>query len=261
MNERPITEDDLQAYVDERLEPPRQRSVEAYLAGNAEMQARIAALVAQRNALRAALAPIVAEPIPSRLDVWHFAPHRPRWNGWLRPLPALAASLALLCIGGLAGWQVRGGINPQENGIGALAKEAADSYTVFATDTLRPVEVSEPATLSHWVTSRLHRPVGVPDLTGAGFRLLGGRVVATPHGPAGLYIYERKQGARLGVLVRPMKIDRTTRMAEQSFGDLSGFTWADGGIGYSLVGAASASTLHPFADQIRQQSVGKTTSG
>lgn len=253
MTDRPITEDDLQAYVDERLEPPRQRRVEAYLADHPDAAKRLAAFRAQRDALRAALAPVAAEPLPSRLDIRHLTPRQPRWRAQMRPLQALAASFILLSAGGLGGWQLNEHGRSSPNGIGALAQEAADSYSVFATDPLHPVEIAEPVGLSHWIGSRLNRPVGVPDLARAGYRLLGGRVISTPHGPAGLYMYEDSKGMRLGVLVRPMKIDRTAKMAEHDFGDVRGYSWADQGLGYSLVGSAPASTLHPVADEVRRQ--------
>jgi anti-sigma factor RsiW len=253
VNERPISEDDLQAYVDERLEPPRQRVVAAYLVEHPEMFGRVADLMAQRVALRTAFAPIAAEPIPSRLQIRNLAAPRPRWGDRLRPLYAIAAALALTFAGGLGGWELRDRGLPPENGIGALAREAADSYSVYASDPDHPVEVVEPASLSRWIGSRLDRPVGVPNLSAAGYRLLGGRVVSTPHGPAGLYMYQDVRGARLGVLLRPMRIDRTAKMAEHAFGDVRGYSWADQGLGYSLVGAASASALHPLADTIRRQ--------
>lgn len=257
MTERPISEDDLQAYVDERLEPPRQRVVAAYLAEHAEVAKRVSDQLAQRMALRAALDPVAAEPIPSRLQIRNLAAPRSRWSDRLRPMYAIAAALALTFTGGVGGWQLRDHVRPPENGIGALAREAADSYSVYAADPEHPVEVVEPASLSRWVGSRLDRPVGVPNLSAAGYRLLGGRVVATPHGPAGLYMYQDTRGARLGVLVRPMKIDRTAKMAEHEFGDVRGYSWADQGLGYSLVGAASASALHPVADALRRQFSGQ----
>ncbi|KUR79046.1 anti-sigma factor [Novosphingobium sp. FSW06-99] len=260
MTERPVTEADLQAYVDDRLAPPDQCRVEAYLAEHPEAQQRIDALIVQRHALRAALAPIADEPVPSRLDIRHFASRRrpavqrPTWQ-------ALAASVALLAIGAMAGWQIRDHAGGRANGIGALAQEAADSYAVYASDRQHPVEIAEPAVLSQWISRRIHRLVGVPSLDAVGFRLLGGRVVATPHGPAGFYVYEGAQGMRLGVLVRPMTIDKTAKMAEHDFGGVSGFAWADRGLGYSVIGTASASAIHPLAGRIRQQSTAMSTIG
>ncbi len=118
---------------------------------------------------------------------------------------------------------------------------------------LRELAASNGDTLNRWVDDRLGRRTTVPDLRGAGYRLLGGRVVATPHGPAGLFLYQSGSGQRLGVFVRPMEIDRTARMAEHGFGRLQGISWADHGLGYSLVGAKQPENLHPIANAIRRQ--------
>ena len=55
MNHRPITEDDLHAYVDRVLEPERQAEVAAYLEGHPDMARRVAAFWDQRDLLREAL--------------------------------------------------------------------------------------------------------------------------------------------------------------------------------------------------------------
>jgi anti-sigma factor RsiW len=97
----------------------------------------------------------------------------------------------------------------------------------------------------------------VPDLTASGYAFMGGRLVATPHGAAGLLMYSNGQGQRLAMLVRAMAIDRDTRMSEHSYGDINGVTWASKGTGFSLVGPAPADLLHPIADEVRRQE-GKT---
>src|SRR3546814_1515290 len=91
-------------------------------------------------------------------------------------------------------------------GVAALAQEAADSYAVYASDHLRPVELrsAERAELVDWAAERLHRRVPVPDLSAAGYRFMGGRMVATPHGAAVLFMYDDDHGTRLVVLSRPM---------------------------------------------------------
>ena len=62
MSNRPITEDDLHAYVDGVLEPEREAEVAAYLEGHPDMARRVAAFSDQRDLLRKALAPIADEP-------------------------------------------------------------------------------------------------------------------------------------------------------------------------------------------------------
>ena len=85
----------------------------------------------------------------------------------------------------------------------------------------------------------------VPDLSESGYRFMGGRLVATAHGPAVLFMYDDDRGTRLVMLSRPMTIDRDTAMKLHSRGAVAGFTWANRGIGYSLVGPVAANLLHP----------------
>ena len=69
MGDRPIGEDDLQAYVDDRLTPDLRESVEAYLRANPDAAARIQSDRALRDRLRERLAFKAQEPIPARLRV------------------------------------------------------------------------------------------------------------------------------------------------------------------------------------------------
>ena len=142
-----------------------------------------------------------------------------------------------------------------QNGIASLAQEAAYTYGVFGHDQLHPVEfkAADRAQLVDWISSRLQRDISVPDLSASGYRFMGGRLVATPHGPAGLLMYDNGQGLRLGMLVRPMTTDKNSRMSEHSSGAVQGYAWSDKGIGYSLVGATSSDVLHPLANEVRRQ--------
>jgi anti-sigma factor RsiW len=115
------------------------------------------------------------------------------------------------------------------------------------------MRATESAQLVQWVSNRLHRPVKVPDLTASGYRLMGGRLVATAHGPAAMFMYDDDHGSRLVVLTRPMNTDQSAPMVPQSRDDVAGFTWAYGGIGYSLVGQAASESLRPIANEVRRQ--------
>jgi anti-sigma factor RsiW len=164
--------------------------------------------------------------------------------------------MLLLSIGGLGGWAVRGALEVSPGGLVALAQEATASYNVYAPDRVRPVEVraSDSGQLVQWVSDRLHRPVKVPDLTTSGYRLMGGRLVATSHGPAAMFMYDDDRGSRIVVLTRPMSsADRDAPMTPRSQGDVGGFAWADDGVGYSLVGQAAPESLRPIANEVRRQ--------
>ncbi|HET9035503.1 MAG TPA: anti-sigma factor [Myxococcaceae bacterium] len=252
MSARPISEDDLQAYVDETLEADRRAEVAEYLSSHPEEARRIERYREQRASLRAALDPIAEEPLPPELNLARMIQARRRpslaWTRWA------AAAAVLLCIGGVTGWSVRGATQTARRGIGALAGEAADSYQVYASDRVRPVEMGEGdrARLVEWASARLGRPVSVPDLSGAGYRFMGGRMVATPHGPAALFMYDDDRGTRLVLLTREMDVDRNMPMSEHSRNGLEGVAWSSQGIGYSLVGPTS-SELRPLANEVRRQ--------
>lgn len=247
----PITEDDLHGYVDRVLAPERRAEVEAYLAEHPEVARRIAGYAVQRDGLRQALGPIAQEPVPPELSLARMieARRRPSSRPWL----ATAAAVLLLVIGGAGGWAWRGMAEPPRAGIAALAREGAENYEVYAADHSRAVELgaADRPQLVRWLSDRLQRPVAVPDL--AGYRFMGGRLVATPHGPAGLLMYDDDRGTRLAMLVRPMEIEGDTPMSEHSQGAVSGVTWADRGLGYTLVGDRPADVLHPLADEARRQ--------
>jgi anti-sigma factor RsiW len=253
MNHRPITEDDLHAYVDRVLEPERQAEVAAYLGDHPDVAKRVAAFTDQRDLLRAALAPIAEEPLPPELNLSRIIEQRARRPSIVRW--AMAAML-LLSIGGAGGWAMRGALQASPEGLVALAQEATASYNVYAPDRVRPVEVraSDAAQLVEWVSTRLHRPVKVPDLSTSGYRLMGGRLVATEHGPAAMFMYDDDRGSRIVVLTRPMSsADQNAPMTSQSRSDVGGFAWADDGVGYSLVGHAAPESLRSIANEVRKQ--------
>lgn len=253
MTQRPITDDDLQAYVDNALDPERRAAVEAFLAANPAIEERVATDVRHRHALREALAPIASEPLPARLNLSRLAEERrrPRLAGW----SATAAAMALMLTGGAGGWTLRLASEQPRAGIGALAQEAAESYAVFAPDLGRPVEIkaADEAQLVRWASRRLDRAVKVPNLSAAGYAFLGGRVVATPHGPAALYMYDNGSGTRLVMLTRNMAIDKNAPMATDDKGQVATVSWASDGLGYSLVGPLDPQRLHSIADQARVQ--------
>ncbi len=252
MNNRPITEDDLHAYVDDALEPAREAEVAAYLEDHPDVARRVSAFSDQRDLLRKALAPIADEPLPPQLNLPGIIESRRRRRS---PVWWAVAAMLMLSIGGLGGWVMRGSLQASPGGLAALAQEAADSYHVYAPDRVRPVEMraTDSAQLVQWVSNRLKQPVKLPDLTESGYRLMGGRLVATSHGPAAMFMYDDDRGARLVVLARPMILDRNAPMSPHSGGDVSGFAWADGGMGYSLMGQAAAESLRPIANEVRRQ--------
>ncbi len=168
MNARPITEDDLNGYVDRRLDAAREAQVVAYLDAQPDVARRIARQREERDLLRAALAPIAEEPVPPELDLKRMieAQRRPRaFGGWTN---AAAAAVVLLFVGGAGGWTMRGAGLPATEGVQSLSREAVASYVAYAPDRARPVELRERAEFATWAADRIGFPVVIPDLAASG---------------------------------------------------------------------------------------------
>ena len=257
MNDRGITEDDLHGYVDRVLSPARQAEVIAYLDAHPEIRQRVESYQADRRALRETLAPVAAEPVPSALNLARLIDQRrsPAWPRWRW---AAAASILLL-LGGIGGWSLHAATDPASRGIVALAQEATANYAVYAPDRQHPVEIraTDQPELVTWASRRLGYRVQVPDLSAAGYRFMGGRLVATRDGPGLMLMFDDDNGTRLVVLTRAMAEDRDTLMSGRTDGADASFTWSQHGVGYSLVGPLATGRLHPLADEVRRQ-VGPT---
>ncbi len=252
---RPITEEDLQGYVDSVLDAARCEDVEAYLKQHPDVALRVRGYERQRDGLRAMLSPIAEEPIPPELSLARLAEIR-RHPARLAPWRAVAAAILLFGLGSASGWTIHSMSGSQPTGIAALAQEAAYNYAVYGPDDIHPVEfnATDESQLVNWISHRLNAPITVPDLSASGYHFMGGRLVATEYGPAGLLMYGNGHGLRLVLLVRQMKRDMNTPSMSQSNNDgTTAFTWARDGVGYSVAGAASADVLHPIANEMRRQ--------
>lgn len=246
---RPVDENDLHAFVDGLLDATRRQEVQDHLDRHPADAAMVASLSMQRQLLRSTLAPIADEPVPERLQIHSLLAQRDAPQPWRWRMAA--AVVMALGTGTVGGWQMRDVWDPApSSGIVALAGEARSSFAAYSTQ--GPGETDR-AALLHQVSTQLQRPVEIPDLSKSGYRYAGGRVVATAHGSGGLFFYERQDGTRIAMMVRPMLVDKEAPMLKHSTGAVRGFTWAARGLGYSVVGTDAPEALHPIADEVRRQ--------
>jgi anti-sigma factor RsiW len=253
---RPISRDELHAYVDGHLTAARHAEVERYLSGQPKLSRRVAAYRAQRDALRSAFAARAAEPIPPELNLARiFEARLHQRHTWWRIAAAIVLSL---CLGGASGWYLAQPAAPNRTqlAVSVLQQEAISSHAVYAADLRHPVEVAadDRDHLTQWLSNRLRRTVAPPDLSAAGYRLLGGRLLATERGAAAaLFVYADERGNRLSVLMRPMAPELHAPRSDVSQGSMNGCTWIEKGIGYAVVAATSDAALDGIARQISRQ--------
>lgn len=249
--ERPVGEDDLQAYVDGRLAPELQHSVTAYLAANLPVAERLASDQEQRQALRDRLAFKADEPIPARLRISNILAERRRTGG--RRHVAVAAAFGWLMAGGVAGWFANTTFNEARIGTSALnfppmANAAIAAHRTFVVESTHPVEVraDQQEHLVQWLSRRLGQTLSAPDLSGQGYRLMGGRLLPTDDGPAAMFMYDDDRGTRLTLYIRSGNDDETG-FASTRQKDVSAFFWTDRGLGYVVTAALDHDRLLPVA--------------
>jgi len=254
--ERPISADELHAYADDRLDALRRREVEHYLTTQPELARQVSGYRAQRDGLRMAFAASATEPIPPELNLNRLLEarlrRRPAW--W----SVAASGLLCLALGGAAGWYLGQPQQPSRTtlAMSLLLQQAMASHAVYTADPRHPIEMTaaEPSYLSQWLSDRLHRSVVPPDLTSAGYRLLGGRLVATERGgAAALFVYEDTHGDRVSVLLRPMAPELHAAREDASRGTLNSCTWIRNGMGFAIVAGLPDQTLDRIAEQINRQ--------
>ncbi len=251
--DRPIHDDDLHAYVDNQIDADRRAAVERYLATHPDSARTVAAYQAQRDTVRAAFAARRAEPLPPELDLTRIVATRLRRR---RTPWRIAASIVLaLGAGGAGGWLLHG--RPFEGrsaqAMAALQQEAFATYTVYAADRLHPIEVSaaQETHLRQWLSKRLERQVAPPDLSAFGYRLIGGRLLATEHGgAAALFMYDDAKGDRLSLLLRPMAADLLAGRTDIGSAAMNGCAWIEKGMGYAVVARLPDAELDRIATGI-----------
>ena len=263
MNSLPITEADLQAWIDGALPAARCGEVEDYLAAQPEEAARVRAYLEQKQALRALFNPVLDEALPERLSALasppaSAPPHRSVLARW--SLQRIAAGIVIALVSGLTGWLAHerypAGENLAKASPQSLPRQAAVAHAVFSPDVRRPVEVGaeQEDQLVAWLSKRLGTPVRPPKLGAIGFELIGGRLLAGNVGPVAQFMYQDASGQRLTLYVSTENTanrDTAFRFAQE--GSINVFYWIDGKFGYALSAGIDKAKLARVATAVYDQ--------
>ncbi len=246
----PISQDDLHAYADGRLDGVRLTQVETWLAAHPEHRADVEEWRAQSASLHRGYDRVLDEPLPARL----LPPaNAPRWIE-LRKL----AAVAWVALGAMIGFAVRDQTLPTPDKVAAasLPRQAAIAHAVFVPEVRHPVEVGadQEAHLVAWLSKRLGAPLKAPQLDLAGYALVGGRLLAGDGGEVAQFMYENAEKKRLTLYVRreaPKAADTAFRYAKENGIDV--FYWTDSRFGYALSGSTGREDMLRLGSLVYRQ--------
>jgi anti-sigma factor RsiW len=248
----PVTEDELHAYVDHELPAERRGDVEAWLAAHPDDAERVQSWLAMADALHARYDSVANEPVPKRLELERLMQPPRKWV-----YGAIAASLLAFIAGGGAGWLVHGAAATPSS-FQSFTADALEAYRLYVVEVRHPVEVpgSEKAHLQQWLTKRCGWEVLAPELAATGLKLVGGRLLPGPTGPASFLMYESPSGERFTVYTAKASTEATQMRyttQEHDGGKDGAMFWADRGVGYVVSGTSDRERLSQVARLVYDQ--------
>ena len=244
----PVTEDELHAYVDKELPAERRGDVEAWLASHPDDAARVRSWREMAEALHARYDSVADEAVPKQLEIERLV-RRPRT--WM--YGAIAATLMAFIGGGGAGWLARGVVAAPSD-LQVLTVDALDAHRLYVVEVRHPVEVpgNERAHLQTWLTKRCGWDVHAPELDATGLKLVGGRLLPGPNGPASFLMYESASGERYTLYASRAKTG-TAQMRYTAAENSGAMYWSEDDVGYVLSGPIDKNRLDQVARLVYDQ--------
>ena len=244
----PVTEDELHAYVDNELPAERRGDVEAWLATHPDDAARVQSWRSMAEALHARYDQVIDEAVPKRLEIERLVREPRKWF-----YGAVAATLAAFVVGGGVGWMAHGAV-AAPSAMANFTVDALDAHRLYVVEVRHPVEVpgSERAHLQQWLTKRCGWDVRAPELAAAGLKLVGGRLLPGPSGPASFLMYESASGERFTLYTSRAKTE-TAQMRYTAAENSGAMYWSENGVGYVLSGPTDKDRLNQVARLVYDQ--------
>ncbi|MBZ9736797.1 anti-sigma factor [Mesorhizobium sp. CA18] len=251
MTRSDFSERDIHMALDGELPGEERMAYDAWLEANPEMKAKSARYIADRAAMRAALAGVMEEPVPARLRQVVLgeapakaSPWRSRW--WLS-----AAAAVVLAVGGLGGY-VAGidSVSRGDDGDDQLAEQAIAAHVLYAAEKRHAVEVpaSDKDHLQTWLSNRVGLKLVAPDLAAEGFQLVGGRLLpAGGQGKAAMLLYEDAKGERISLFVTAESSATSKGTYTAEGGEPEAVYWLDKGYACAVVGSLPPERLSDVA--------------
>lgn len=248
MTEQTNSEDwSLHAYADGEIAGHESRVLDERLASDPEARAKVDTWRRQKAWLKEAFDPVLDEAVPGQIK----AALRHRRGFTLSPY-AIAAALALLIIGGAAGWFTNLQMSaPQARQFTDLAIEAHEIYTH---ENRHAVEVAATDSdhLTTWLSKRIGQKLVIPDLSAKGYSFMGGRLLAAGAEPAAQFMYEDQAKRRITIFVAASAAHKDTSFLITQKDNVTACYWLDGPLSFVIAGETSRDEILSIAHLVYQ---------
>jgi len=235
----------LHAYADGEIAGQESRALDERLAGDPEARAKVEAWRRQKALLREAFDPVLDQTVPANIKA-ALRHHR----GFSLSPYAIAAALALLIIGGAAGWFTSLQMNAPE--AMQFADLAIEAHEVFTREERHAVEVAanDSEHLTSWLSKRIGQKLVVPDLTARGYTFLGGRLLAAGTQPAAQLMYEDQAKRRITIFLTANQAGAESKFIVEEKRGITACYWLDGPLGFVIAGEQSRDDIMSLAHMV-----------
>lgn len=245
-----ISDAELNAFCDGELDEKDSARVAAAIEADPELREKMARIMGDIAALRAAADAEQVDPATEALAerLGSVVEKKDRERTYMQMGMGLAASVAIAAGGwfGHAAFVKSGAGKSRENGmvmaldtqtVPSFVADAAGAHEVFAPDTFHPVEFTakDEAAMAQWFTDRLGEAAMIPHLEELGFRLVGGRLLAGASGPMAQVIYEHDRGARVSLVFGKQQVPGNSELKLVHVGKTFASYWQDKGFAWAVV--------------------------
>ena len=168
-------------------------------------------------------------------------------------LGAIAAALVAFVAGGGVGWMSHGAATAP-SAFASFTGDALQAHKLYVVEVRHPVEVAgnDREHLQQWLSQRCGYKVRAPELDTTGLKLVGGRLLPGPGGPAAFLMYENQSGERFTIYAS-RATSETTQMRYTANDSNGALFWVDHGVGYVVSGPTDRERLWHVARQVYDQ--------
>jgi anti-sigma factor RsiW len=244
-NRESISEEQIQKYVDDQLSIKECRDVEKYLKKNPDETKR----VKDYQRINLTLKNLFDSELAKDTQINSLS----REPKDFRLFYQAAASVILFLAGLTGGWFINDFSKNDITYNTKLVQRANSAYMVYTPEVRHPVEVDaeESEHMNEWLSKRLGKTISAPDLSSAGYELLGGRLLQAEGQPAALFMYENESGNRLTLYLQGnTKSKKNTALRYKDKNEIKTVYWTDGKLGYAVSGEVTKNELYDIATQV-----------